>query len=123
MLTTFFQFIKVWFFRLLGRRPPPPRIRKVVFVEGDELPDILPPFDLVVSREGNTLWSAGLVCPCGCDRRIEVMLLKGVKPRWDLLLDDEGLPTLKPSVWVSDGCRSHFWLRKGLIDWCDDRQV
>ncbi len=46
------------------------------------------------------------------------MLLAGVKPRWDLEIDDKGLPTLHPSTWVNDGCRAHFFLRSGLIVWC-----
>ncbi|WP_237362010.1 DUF6527 family protein [Rhizobium gallicum] len=59
-----------------------------------------------------------MVCPCGCGRRLEVMLLKDVKPRWDLSVDKSGLPSLHPSVWVAEGCRSHFWLRNGKIHWC-----
>ncbi|MDX8494192.1 DUF6527 family protein [Mesorhizobium sp. VK22B] len=61
-----------------------------------------------------------MICPCGCGRRLELMLLKGVKPRWDLDVDQHDFPTLYPSVWVADGCRSHFFLRSGRIDWCND---
>ncbi|MDM9644782.1 DUF6527 family protein [Rhizobium sp. S163] len=28
-------------------------------------------------------------------------------------------PTLHPSVWRNSGCRSHFWVRRGRIAWCD----
>lgn len=92
--------------------------RKVMFIEGDELPAELPPRDLLVAREGDTLWAAGLRCPCGCGRRLELMLLPQVKPRWDLMVDARGRPSLHPSVWVKDGCRSHFWLRQGRVEWC-----
>lgn len=95
-----------------------PRGRRVVFVEGDELPAVLPPRALVVAREGEDLWSAGLICPCGCGRRLEVMLLREARPRWDLKVDGRGRPTLHPSIWVADGCRSHFWLRDGVVHWC-----
>jgi len=90
------------------------------YFEGDELPDTIRPRTLVVAREGDELWSAGMICPCGCGRRIELMLLPGVKPRWDVCVDDRGLPSLSPSVWARTGCRSHFWLRAGRIEWCDD---
>ena len=122
MLRALFNSVVSWFSRLfgwVGARPKRP-VSKVIFVEGDELPSDLPPIDLVVAREDETLWSAGMLCPCGCGRRLEVMLLPGVKPRWDLAVDDQNRPTLLPSVWVSDGCRSHFWLRKGVIEWCND---
>lgn len=95
----------------------PPR-RKVQFVEGDELPAELPPRDLVIAREGDLLWAAGFQCPCGCGRRLELMLLPNVKPRWDLHVDRRGRPTLTPSVWVNDGCRAHFWMREGRVEWC-----
>jgi hypothetical protein len=120
----FLQSVANWFSRLFGRppEPQPPRreiFRTVLFVEGDELPAELPPMRVVVAREGRTLWSAGMACPCGCGRRLEVMLLDSVKPRWDLSVDEKDRPTLHPSVWVADGCRSHFILRKGMIEWCD----
>lgn len=100
-----------WFRR---RRPP----YTLQFVEGDELPAVLPERTLVVAREGAELWAAGMRCPCGCSRRIEVMLLEGVRPRWDLAVGRTGLPSLRPSVWVKSGCRSHFWLVDGQVHWC-----
>ncbi|WP_443029503.1 DUF6527 family protein [Sphingopyxis sp. FD7] len=57
-------------------------------------------------------------CPCGCGRRLEVMLLPGVTPRWDLQVDPDGRPTLHPSIWVQDGCKAHFFLRSGMVEWC-----
>jgi len=95
-----------------------PRPLQVRFVEGDELPLDLAPRCLTVAQEDGILWSAGMICPCGCGRRLEVMLLEGVKPRWSLSVDQRGLPSLHPSVWVKDGCRSHFWLRDGVVHWC-----
>lgn len=118
-----FERLKGWLFRLLSldtASPAEPRARGVVFVDGDELPVVLPEHDLAVAREGDVLWSAGLKCPCGCGRRLEVMLLDGVKPRWDLTVDEQGLPSLRPSIWVANGCRSHFWLRNGQVEWCEE---
>lgn len=50
---------------------------------------------------------------------MEVMVLPGVAPRWDVSHDAKGRVTLHPSVWRRDGCRSHSWLRAGKIVWCD----
>ncbi|WP_374947409.1 DUF6527 family protein [Agreia sp.] len=74
---------------------------------------------LVVAREGGTSWIAGMTCPCGCGRRLEMMLLPEVRPRWQVAEHRRG-PSLYPSVWASGGCRSHFWLRRGEVHWCRD---
>lgn len=92
----------------------------VVYVEGDELPENLPKMKLIVAREDGELWAAGMNCPCGCGARMELMLLKEARPRWDLVVDDINQPTLHPSVWRNKGCRSHFWLQSGNIIWCND---
>lgn len=104
-----------WWLRLLARWAKP---RQVEFVSGDELPAVLPKRDLIVAREGEDDWSVGMRCPCGCGARLELALLPNVKPRWDLTLDENGRPSLSPSVWLREGCRSHFWLRHGRLIWC-----
>lgn len=83
------------------------------------LPEKLPWRDLLLAREEEDQWSVGMRCPCGCGQRLELMLLKQVKPRWDLTTDTKGRPTLSPSVWLRTGCRSHFWVRGGKIIWCE----
>ncbi|WP_371815099.1 DUF6527 family protein [Bradyrhizobium sp. CCBAU 51753] len=47
------------------------------------------------------------------------MLLKEIRPRWDARVDQRGHVTLHPSVWLKQGCRSHFWLRDGRVIWCE----
>lgn len=116
MIRNFFRRLLSWFLP----KPSEPSRRKVRYIEGDELPEQFPEFDLVVARERGDLWSAGMLCPCGCGRKLEVMLLAEVRPRWDLSIDSNGYPSLSPSVWVKDGCKSHFWLRRGNIMWCAD---
>mgnify|MGYP006295210631 CR=1 FL=1 len=117
MLLAFLRWLWSWIAKPFtqSRRPPP---YSLSYIESDELPDLLEEQVLLVAREAGELWVAGLVCPCGCSRRIEIMLLKGVKPRWDLIVENSGRPTLRPSVWAKGGCRSHFWLRDGQIVWC-----
>lgn len=93
--------------------------RRIRIVEGDELPEKLPRRDLVLTRDDGDDWSIGMRCPCGCGEVIELMLLEEARPRWDLKTDENNRPTLHPSVWRRKGCRSHFWVRKGHIFWCE----
>lgn len=93
--------------------------RKLVVVGGDSLPERLPWRNLVLARGDGEDWCVGLRCPCGCGRRLEMMLLKEVRPRWDLTVDDRGRPTLHSSVWLREGCRAHFWVRQGKVVWCE----
>lgn len=59
-------------------------------------------------------WSVGMMCPCGAT--IEMLVFDGAKPRWDIAVDANGRPTLRPSVWRNTGCRSHFGCaRAGLF--------
>ena len=106
----------LWFRRLLARIKPR---HKLTIVEGDSLPSQLPRRGLVLAREDGEDWCVGLRCPCGCGDGLEMMLLVGVKPRWDVTLDGKGRVSLHPSVWRRDGCRSHFWVRAGKIVWCE----
>lgn len=98
--------------------------RKVRIIEGYDFPSTLPRRDLILLREeGEDVdnWAVGLRCPCGCGETIELALLPVVVPRWELSIDKKGRPTLSPSVWKKSGCRSHFWLRRGVVQWCDPR--
>ncbi|MGY0584237.1 MAG: DUF6527 family protein [Paraglaciecola chathamensis] len=92
--------------------------RKTLVVEGDSPPNTLPYRNLVLAREGGEDWAVGFMCPCGCGKKLELMLIQEVKPHWKLMVDHSNRPTLHPSVWLKTGCRSHFWLRNGRVIWC-----
>lgn len=59
-------------------------------------------------------------CPCGCGVPFLLSLSRTRRPRWTVVADRRGRPTVSPSVRRLDGCRSHFWIREGRIDWCVD---
>lgn len=63
-------------------------------------------------------WCAMLRCPCGCRETLHLDLLPEVRPRWDVRLSPAGRASLTPSVHRARGCRSHFFLREGRVDWC-----
>jgi len=106
----------LWWRRLSSALTPR---RKLQVFEGDSLPDHLPKLKLGLARDAGEDWSVGMYCPCGCARRLELMVLQSVKPRWDYHVDQTGYVTLHPSVWLKTGCRSHFWLRNGKVVWCE----
>jgi len=87
-------------------------------VEVEELPDSLERGSLYVLGLDSP-WSAALLCPCGCGKLIHLSFLRTDSPSWKISIDRAGLPTLAPSIWRTDGCRSHFFLRRGAIVWCD----
>lgn len=68
---------------------------------------------------GGKDWSkwALLKCPCGCGDLITMSLMKSHDPYWRIKLDFLKRVTLSPSVWKNDGCRSHFFIKKGKLSW------
>ena len=109
---------KKWLLRTWDRVGPP---RRLHVIAGDSLPPILPRRDLVLARDDGEDWCVGFRCPCGCGHTIELMVIPEAKPRWDVVVDGTGIPTLTPSVWLKRGCWSHFWIRRGRVEWCDRR--
>jgi hypothetical protein len=84
----------------------------------EEVPESLDRRHLYLIGSENP-WSAALLCPCGCGEILHLSLLLDDSPSWTLHMEKRSkLPTLSPSVWRTKGCRSHFFLRDGLIDWC-----
>src|SRR3546814_19102415 len=104
-----------WWRKTWARLGPRRRLR---IIDGDSLPPCLPRRDIVLARDDGEDWCVGMRCPCGCGHVIELLVVPEAKPRWDILVDPKGLPTLSPSVWLQKGCRSHFWLRNGRVHWC-----
>lgn len=93
-----------------------PRLIHGIRVE--EFPDKLDKAKVYIAGEGDHLWAAAMMCPCGCGQVIELNLLKQTRPCWSVQEHADGTVTLAPSVWRQKGCRSHFLLRHGRIDWC-----
>lgn len=84
----------------------------------DELPDVLRNRRLYLIGHASP-WSAALLCPCGCGEVINLSLLADDSPSWKISAGRDGLPSLSPSVWRTQGCRSHFFLQEGKVLWCD----
>lgn len=93
-----------------------PKLYRLVQVE--DFPEDPKPLTVYVAGEGEHQWGAAMLCPCGCGDTIELNLLSQVRPRWKVDADSKRAVTLSPSVWRKKGCKSHFFVRRGRVDWC-----
>jgi hypothetical protein len=73
----------------------------------------------VVGGKGFMKW-AYLRCPAKIDEVIQLSLQPNRRPRWELVTDIWGRPTITPSVRQLEGSYAHFWMRNGKVDWCAD---
>ena len=108
--------IKRWIKRLFGAAHGPERFTLAVC---DDLPEAFRARTIYAIGESGTYWQAAFLCPCGCGSLIQLPLTPDARPRWLLSIAD-GNPTLKPSVWRTVGCKSHFFIRGGHVHWAKD---
>jgi hypothetical protein len=113
LLKRWWGVLQRWLPGWLRRRPAPIKAVRV-----EELPDKLDCLTLYAVGEGDYLWFAAMICPCGCGQTLHMSLLKDERPRWKLTEHPDGTASLVPSIWRVKGCRSHFWLKRGKIEWC-----
>lgn len=83
----------------------------------EELPDSLDATKIYVVGESSHQWFVAMLCPCGCGETLHMSLMEG-SPRWTLTEQSDRTATLNPSVARIKGCHSHFFLKRGLIEWC-----
>jgi hypothetical protein len=86
----------------------------------DEPPDVLDSNLVYIVGQNGHLWSAELVCPCGCNAVIRLSLHTSGRPRWTAVQHPGGRVSLKPSIWRRVGCKSHFILHRGQIEYFRD---
>lgn len=60
---------------------------------------------------------AYLLCPCGCKEVILLSLLCSKNPSWSIKFDFLQRPTVYPSIYKLNGCKSHFLIREGKTFW------
>jgi hypothetical protein len=70
-------------------------------------------------RGGYPKW-AHLKCP-KCGEQISLPI-GGSRESWKLRIDWLRRPTLHPSVWETESCGAHFFVRAGKIEWCRDER-
>lgn len=85
----------------------------------DDWPDEPKPFILYLQGKSSQEWLAGLLCPCGCEDMIEIVLLKDQHPRWEITKHSSQNISIHPSIKKTVGCKSHFYLKNSKIIWCN----
>ena len=109
---------RVWNRLYLWLAPP----YRTIIVE-ESLPEALRRRTLYVVQEDGYQEQAAIICPCGCKRVLHMNLLPDERPCWALTQHEDGTATLHPSVWRMKDCGSHFWFRRGRVQWCrNERQ-
>lgn len=104
--------------RRLVRRVTSRLRRPYVAQRVEELPGILTGRVVYIVGEGGHDWSAAMLCPCGCGAALEMNLVPPSRPLWRATVHEDGSASLHPSVWRKIGCRSHFVLSRGRVQWC-----
>lgn len=99
----------------LRRRSVPYRTRLA-----DDVPENPDPGFLYLVGEGVHQWFACFLCPCSCGQLIQLNTLPCGRPRWSSTRHRNGTATLHPSVRRTVGCKSHFFLRRGFVEWAYD---
>lgn len=89
-------------------------------VELANRPKQIPERTIVIIGSGTKKKWILLMCPCGCGETLTLSLMQSHKPNWKASKDKWSRVTLSPSVWKNDGCRSHFFIKKGKILWAGD---
>lgn len=67
--------------------------------------------------ENNNYWLAMFKCPCGCNDIIQLNLLNDSSPSWKISSKPYSKISIKPSIERVVGCKSHFTLTKGRIEY------
>lgn len=74
---------------------------------------------VVVESDGTRKWAC-MKCPGGCGVKISLSLNTKRRPQWRIAGDWFCRPSIEPSVHQMNDCRCHFWVRRGVIEWCPD---
>jgi hypothetical protein len=82
-----------------------------------DLPDQLNPNIIYLVHNNGYTWQAVMICPCGCNKILNMNLMKEHHPSWKVELDKKKLVTFHPSINRMVGCKSHFFIKKGQVSW------
>jgi len=100
--------IKKWIYRILCHR------YSIEYCLDD--PEKLKKRTIYIIGENGYRWYAVMLCPCGCGEKLCINLIQCSSACWDFK-DDHGIPSLYPSISRMDGCKSHFFITNGRINW------
>lgn len=100
-----------WLLRLLRRE----KLFKYRFV--DDVPDHLRSGTVYLIGNDGYFWQMLMICPCGCKKALYMNLIEDYDPYWKYEIRGKTI-SISPSINRMVGCRSHFFLKNGKIEWC-----
>src|ERR1035437_8988242 len=86
------------------------------FIYVDELPINVNDQTIYIVGDSKQPWLLAFKCPCGCKNLIQLNMLKNADPCWKYKITKKNKITISPSIWRTNGCKSHFFIRKSKID-------
>ena len=87
----------------------------------DNLPSELTQNSVYVAGAENNYWLAAMMCPCGCGATLHMNLLSSHRPCWRVNMHNDKTVSFQPSLWRKTGCKSHFFLKNGLVQWVGNK--
>lgn len=103
--------------RRMPKAPPPVHFTRAVQSEAAPASHSIPADTVHLVIANNQQRWAMLLCPCGCGETITLSLQPVHRPHWRFFLTPEQRISLRPSVWRTQGCKSHFVLDDGRVYW------
>lgn len=101
-----------WLLRLFSR----PKKYRYEYV--DDVPEKISTYVIYIVLNEGFAWQILLECPCGCGEAINLSLLKDSEEHWCITLNRDNSISVKPSIHRTVGCKSHFFITDGKIEWC-----
>jgi len=71
---------------------------------------------IYVVQEGAEPETLVFICPCGCQDLVYLNLLRDAYPCWTFKIERRKI-SIFPSILRKKGCRSHYWIKKGIVIW------
>lgn len=91
--------------------------KKFIVENAEDVPASIFDNTIFIIQDGNEPELLAFKCPCGCNENILLNLLKDAKPQWKFKINKKGTIDIKPSIWRKIGCKSHFFIKNGIIEW------
>ena len=88
----------------------------------EDLPENVSDKTFYIVGEKRNPWVLVFKCPCGCNQTIQLNLLKEADPCWSFRITSKKEINIRPSIWRTTGCKSHFVVRNNKIDWVRERR-
>ena len=103
-----------WLLRPRGKK----KIYRYEIVE--ELPGKIKQGIVYIFNNNEYHWQIAMLCPCRCKTVLYLNLVDDIHPYWKYRVDRHDRISISPSLYRKTGCRSHFFLRNGKIEWCNE---